>query len=165
MLLSRLIVDFPQNCRLYVFADMALEVRNEHVEQSKDCPGWRVNQQPSHKRLREKPVDNYSAYNSQSSCKLHTSSLEDRHATNFAEELMPLARPVITQTSHRTPYCILPLPICVCPRTLDILLCRGFFFLLNAHLLKSNLSNGHSWKGGGEGVVIHVNFSFTARYI
>ena len=32
--------------------------------------------------------------------------LKDRHATSFAKELSPLARAVITQTSHRTPYYI-----------------------------------------------------------
>ena len=33
-----------------------------------------------------------------------TSWLKDRHTTNFAKELSPLARAAITQDSHRTPY-------------------------------------------------------------
>ena len=39
-----------------------------------------------------------------------TSWLKDRHATNFAKELSPLARIVIIPATHGTPYYILPPP-------------------------------------------------------
>ena len=44
--------------------------------------------------------------------------LKDGRATNFAKELSPLARAVITQASHRTPYHTLPHSnLCFSPNT------------------------------------------------